>query len=210
MKSNRFKFYLGILSAATLSLSACGPIVELPGEGPAPSVFTLSDASPTTDLSLNLPAKLFIEDLGSDTLLATNRIAIRLGPTEVQYLPQARWSDEPQRLFRERLQAALEGIEGLTALGAKALEVPTDYRLKLQLRAFNAKETSSGLIADVRLSAILVATQGSEIMATRRFAASRDIASSDTQDVVTALDAAHADVIADISSWLIEAISEVN
>ena len=162
------------------------------------------------DISLDIPAKLFIEGLGSDTLLDTNRIAVRLGETEVQYLPLARWSDAPQHLIRERLQATLEEIDGLTALGANALEVPTDYRLKLRLRAFNAVEQGSRLDIEVRLSAILVSAQGSEIIGTNQFSAQGTSASNSAKDIVSALDDGHQKVVQDIGIWVGNIMAEIN
>jgi len=210
MKANKAKTIVGILCAGLFTLSACGPLVELPGDGPAPALYTLSDAAAPRDLSLSIPAKLFIEDLGGDTLLDTNRIAVRLGPTEVKYLPLARWTDAPQYLIRERLQAALEDISGLTALGAKALEVPTDYRLKLRLRAFNAVENGTRLTAEVQVSAILVSAQGSEIVGANQFSAQSASVSSSAKDIVDALNAANQDVIQDISLWVVSVIGETS
>lgn len=210
MKANKTKAIAGILCAGLFTLSACGPLVELPGDGPAPALYTLSDAAAPRDLGLSIPAKLFIEDLGGDAFLDTNRIAVRIGATEVKYLPLARWTDAPQYLIREKLQATLEDISGLTALGAKALEVPTDYRLKLRLRAFNAVENGGRLNADVQISAILVSAQGSEIIGTNQFSAQSESASSSAKDIVSALDAANQDVIQDISLWVINVIGETS
>lgn len=210
MKASKTKALLGLCCAGLVTLSACGPIVELPGDGPAPALYTLSDAAAPQGAALTIPAKLFIEDPGSDTLLDTNRIAVRLGATEVKYLPLARWSDAPHHLIRERLQAALEDIDGLTALGAKALEVPTDYRLKLQLRAFNAVEDGTDFSVDVRISAILVSAQGSEIIGTNQFSATGNSLSSGAKDVVSALDSAHQSVVQDIGSWVVQIIGEAS
>ena len=136
-------FYITIL--CTLFISACGPIVDLGGEASAHELFTLTNDTQPIDQRLATPAKIFIEEPGAATHLSTTHIAVRIDNTEVKYLPLARWSDQPARLVREQLQISLEKVEGLTPLGASALEVPTDYRLKLHLRAFNAQEDQNEL-----------------------------------------------------------------
>ncbi|MFZ5608191.1 MAG: ABC-type transport auxiliary lipoprotein family protein [Pseudomonadota bacterium] len=195
-------FLLGLLAAA------CGPLVELPGGGPAPALYTLSAVDVGTPGPKLERVRLQIEELSADAMLATDRIAVRVGATEVKYLAAARWSDQPRRLVRDRLQEALEGVAGLTPLSPDALEVPADYRLKLRLRAFNAVAREDGaLTVRVEMSALLVSAVGAEIVASRRFAAEGRAASGKAAEVVRALDAAHGDALRGLVDWLVATLA---
>lgn len=192
-------------------MGACGPIVDLGGDPDTAELFTLTNTVETTEHRLSIPTKIFIEDPSSEALLSTTHIAVRLGKAEVKYLPLARWTDKPESLVRERMQIALEAVEGLTPLGATALEVPTDYRLKLQLRAFNAKESGNGqLSADIQIAALLVSARGSEVLDTKRFKAQRIIPTMQANDIVSALNEAHNEVLEDIRTWIVQNISTEN
>lgn len=187
-------------------LAACGPLVELSSSGPAPQVFTLSHNLSIVGPYVEPKARIFIEEPVADGLLSNTRIAIRISDTEVRYLPQARWSDRPARLLRASVHDGLGSVNGLTPLSTGALEVPTDYRLKLRIRAFNAIEDGNALLSRASVTAILLSDVGPEILATKDFDANLRANSSAASDIVKALDEAQNALVGELSVWVAEVL----
>lgn len=186
--------------ALTLILGACGPLVELPGGGPAPDLYTLSRPA-ETDQKASAPLKLMIEEPATDPALASERIARRNGPTSVQYYAGARWSDPISRLIRDHLVESFEAVPHVTALARDVLDIGPDYRLKLRLRDFNAVAGDGAPMVEIRFTALIIAARGPRIVAQRQFALKRQALGDNPRDVVTALDALFSEAGQSLIGW---------
>lgn len=186
--------------AAVLALGACGPLVELPGGGPAPDFYSLSRPA-VIDAQQAVPMRLMIDEPAAAPELATDRIARRDGPTAIRYYAGARWSDPIGRLVRDRLVESFETVPNVAALARDVIDVSPDYRLKLRLRDFNAVADAGAPMVAVRFTALIVAARSPHIIAQRQFALERRAQGDNARDVVAALDALFADASQDLVRW---------
>lgn len=190
-------------------LAACGPIVDLGGaSGPPPRIYAVSAQSGAqSQAALSQDAIVLIEEPFTSSVLDTDRIAVVLPGGEIQFLGGARWSDRPVRMTRRVLQDTLARVDGLTPLGRGALDIPNDYRLKVQLRDFQVSEQGGGPRSVVSLQAWLVDETGA-LMATNTFQASTDLPILDVQRAVAGVQADLTDAAAQLTRWLSEALNQ--
>ncbi|MEM6680975.1 MAG: ABC-type transport auxiliary lipoprotein family protein [Pseudomonadota bacterium] len=193
----------------SLALAACGPLVDL-GEtnAPPPRIYDIAPQGldSTSTAGLARPLVLLIEEPMTSGILDRERIAVRFESGEIQYLSGLRLADRPTRLVRRSLQNHLAAIDGLTVLGRGALDVPSDYRLKLFLLDFqinagpgNTEQTR------VALDALLLNDRG-ELVSVERFKIAQDIPAARPAAAVGGLRDGLAAAAEDMRRWLLETL----
>ena len=111
-----------IALAALVALAACGPLVQIGGNAPAPAALLTLRAEPP-------PAPVAVAATPVDTAravtvafpfvpgaLRTLRVPVVTTATELQYFPNAQWVEQPPALFRALL------ADVLTARGVVVLD----------------------------------------------------------------------------------------
>lgn len=196
---------LGLGLAA--SLAACGPLVKLGDDGPPPGLFALRSVEPEGLQPRALPSPLLVTPPDTLAELRPPRIAVFTSLTGVSYLPASRWVDPPARLMtrlmEDRLRSASTGI----VITPRQFEVGYAYRLNSRLTGFHVDARDGGHVARVEIEASLITgpTIGSpqqKIVATRRFAAERQLASVQPRHVTESLNAAANDAVSQLVEWL--------
>ncbi len=167
-------------SAATIavclvSLSGCGPLVELPGSGPAPRLFRIDPMTAIntqTVLGQDRPI-VIVHEPEMPAALAIDRIAVIPQANEVQYLSDARWVDKPPRIIQSFLAESLNNLGLVTAIGAEAEAVSAEYHLFTIFDDFNITASANEAPPSVEISARihLVEAQSSRLVASEQLSA---------------------------------------
>jgi cholesterol transport system auxiliary component len=191
-----------ILLAALLALGACGPLVQIGGNSEPPdALLTLRAAA------LGAPAQpvdaartLLIAQPTVPGALQTLRVPVTTTDTEVQYLKQANWVEQPSRLFQRLLVDTVASRGGVLVLSERQSDVAAARKLTGQLLDFGLDVRAAPQVR-VRFDALLSGGNGQPVAA-RRFEASRPVAVQDGPAVGAALNEAANDVAGQVAAWV--------
>lgn len=184
-------------------LSGCGALSSLSKSSEELDAYTLTAAT-----SAEPPAggrrHLIVELPTSAGALATDRILIKPLPYQAQYLPDGRWSEPAPALIQTLLVASFQNLGGFALIGRTGNGLIPDHTLMTEIQAFQVEPVPSqpGVFAvNVGLNLTLIRESDRRIVATRRFAASENVGSDDTQALVAAFDRALQTVLRETVRW---------
>ncbi|GHF11824.1 hypothetical protein GCM10017044_02090 [Kordiimonas sediminis] len=197
------KNFLKACSALSLlALSACGPIVSFGSDEPA-SIYSLDYRGPARNDAagpvLYVSEPVMTQDLG------TRRVAVQLGGFERTFLKEARWATALGDMVRGYMVEAITGATSAQALGEGALDVASNCRVGLTVRAFDyvpRSDASSDDTVLVRIEMSFVRLTDSKLLGRRDFSASQTVAGTDRHDIVASFNAAMAAAGSDMTDWL--------
>ena len=211
MKIGLIPKQLGI-SMAVLLIAACGPLVEFSGGGKAPRLFQLNPAASLGSTVSRTDLTILVEQPTVPGGLRSDSIAVRTGEHEIKYLAGARWSDRASRLIERYFVESMERTGAIGVIGVESLDLPNDFRLKIDVHEFSAiaGPSKNALIqnVEIRISATVVRSTPVSIIATRAFSSSVNTTSEDPADVVAAMNEAADSVMADMFAWLLNVVDK--
>lgn len=190
-----------LLLGLSLALSGCGALSALQGE-PDRDVYELrGPADAPRQCRGSRLAELVVEPPKTRGTLDTQRIMIRPGPLQTQYLPDARWGDTVPVMLQSLLVEAFDDTDRFTHVGRVPLAASGDFALLTEIRAFNAEVTGKGALVRVAVDAQLVREFGAEVVARGRFQSQAMAPSTRTADLIAAFDIATRDLVAQMTGW---------
>jgi cholesterol transport system auxiliary component len=127
----------------------------------------------------------------------SQNIVIATSPTGLEYLGGAQWADRLPSLVQVKLAEALQNA-GYAGVGLPGQGLAIDYQLISEIRDFSV-QTGGGDRAHVAIFVKLLNDRNGDVVASRAFEGS---APASTGNFPAALDAAFADVSADIVAWV--------
>lgn len=131
--------------------------------------------------------------------LATNRVPVQSGATDIAYLKDALWVETPSRLFARLLSDTIGAKTGRVVMsGAQSLADP-GARLSGELRMFGVDATSTSAV--VTYDAALVRDDGGALEK-RRFEARVPVSAIEPAPVGTALNQAANQVAGEVADWV--------
>jgi cholesterol transport system auxiliary component len=188
---------LAVLLAATLPLAGCLSF----GEKTPDQLMTLTattrigvGAAQTID-----PARAV--QIAVPTVpqsLATLRVPVQASDTAIAYLKDARWSEPPNRVFRNLLAEVVAQRTGRPVLDLRQFSANPGVRLTGGLKAFGLDAPSNAVL--VTYDAVL-ARDGSPLQS-RRFEARVPVSAPDAASVAPAMNQAANQVAAEVSDWI--------
>ena len=192
-----------VLLLALAGLAACGPLVQVGGNTPAPeSLLTLRA---TGEAPPDLPATkatLAISTPSVPGALQTLRLPVLTTDTEIAYLKGATWVEQPSHLFGRLLADTISKRTGITVLVARQLDAGADRQLAGQLLDFGLDvRNPAAPMVRVRYDATLISRTG-KLIAARRFDASAPVGSQSPAMVGAALNRAANTAAADVTAWV--------
>lgn len=202
-----------LAGAVALLLSACGSLPDKPQRatlydfGPGALQTAAASVAPATQRpALTLP------DVEVAGRLDGTQLLYRLGYADAQVLHaygQARWSQPPAQLLRQRLRDSLAqqgtvlSSDEAAAIARQDGRVPDVLRISIDefSHYFQAPQQSSGL---VRLRATLLrnGAAGDRVLAQRSFTVQRPAPTVDAPGGVKALTAATDAAVAELTQWI--------
>lgn len=202
-----------LAGAAAALLGACGALPDKPQRatlydfGPGPLQAVAAPVAP----AVQKPA-LALADVEATGRLDSTQLLYRLGYADAQVLhaySQARWSQSPARLLRQRLHEALAaqrtvlGPDEAAGIARSEGRVPDVLRVTVDefSHYFETPARSTGLL---RLRATLLrnSPSGDRVLAQRSFAVQRSAPTADAAGGVRALTAASDAAVAEIAAWI--------
>jgi len=189
------------LLAATTLLPGCAAISALSG-GPNRDVFELRPLSDAPRrCGQGRLAELVIEEPKSRGTLNTERIMIRPSALQTQYLPDAQWGDTVPITLQNLLVRGFGSYDAFTHVGRAPLGTAGDYALISEINDFNAEVAGKGAIVKLSVNAQLVREMDATVVARGQFSASAPSASTRTNDLIPAFDAAGRQLLAQMTDW---------
>jgi cholesterol transport system auxiliary component len=167
--------------ALALPLAACG--------GVPPDTYDLAAAKP--QLTRPFSARLRIAEPLVTTDLDSDRILVRAGPQQMARLAGAKWPERLPFLVQARLVESFRNA-GLGLQVSLDPAAPADYELELDRRQFELNVARARV--EVVVAAKLLSAKGS-IVAAQNFTADAPVASTETANVVAAMNGALASVL---------------
>lgn len=164
----------------------------------APALGVVARGAPRAeDLVVEIPA--------ASGAIDTDRILIRPQPTQVQYLPDARWIEPVPLMIQSALVEGIERSGGFRFVGRKPLGASGDVAVVGNLVDFHAALVpgTDGATVDVRLAIRLVREEDVSVIASRTFAATEAAPDTSTPAIVGAYDRAAARVVGDAVAWVL-------
>lgn len=135
--------------------------------------------------------------------LATQRVPVLAGATEIAYVEEAQWVEQPNRLFQRLLSEVIQARSGRAVLSPRQFELAPGVRVSGVLNQFGVVE--AGQEAVVSYDATI--SQGEEgqpsRVATRRFESRVPVSAIEARSVGAALNQAANQVATEVSDWII-------
>jgi cholesterol transport system auxiliary component len=150
------------ISLSALISSGC----QLPGSGPPPREFRVTQKSTYPDDLPRVDWVLVVERPTADASVDTPRIA-RTSGVEIQYYAGAVWVDRPAVMIEPLLIQSFRSSGAIEVVADRRADVRPDFVLQTSITAFEAMEAASGP-PDVRvvMSATLIRMPRREIVGT--------------------------------------------
>jgi cholesterol transport system auxiliary component len=130
--------------------------------------------------------------------LATQRVPVRTGATQVAYLKDAQWVETPAVMFARLVSDTVAARTGRVVLDPKQFTFDPGQRLTGTLRSFGVE--SDTMQAVVVYDAALA--RGTDQVETRRFEARVPVTAMDSATVADALNRAANQVAAEVATWV--------
>jgi cholesterol transport system auxiliary component len=192
---------LAAIVLITALLGACGGLIKLPNDGPAPGLYNLT--APETIDARGTRALLLVEDPTSANGLDTTLIARRSSPNELQFFADARWAGRPAGMVQNVLVESFERA-GQTVTQARGGAVaPARFELQVQIRDFQAEYFQGATTPQIRVRLALtlvglgpVAVVGQKVVEAKVQATSPNI-----DAVIAAFDQAVHDALTESVQW---------
>lgn len=134
-------------------------------------------------------------------VLESEKIVVRPPHGAVAHLSNAQWSDRLPKLLQARLVQAFENGSRLRTVSRPGERVFADFQLLTDVRAFQIAVGGDVPVAEVEISAKVVADRAGRIVAARIFRATVPAAAADGPGAVQALDEAFQRVAAELVQW---------
>lgn len=148
---------------------------------------------------------IIIEIPSASGAVDTDRILIRPQPTQVQYLPEARWIEAVPLMVQSALVEGLEKTGGFRFVGRKPLGSSGDVAVVSNLVDFDAvliRDTEE-VTVNIRLVVRLIREDDAEVIASKTFSATETAPDTSTSALVDAYNRASSRVFGGIVSWIL-------
>jgi cholesterol transport system auxiliary component len=201
--------YFGAVRASILDrlrVARCRRLFSIPLAGSLLSFLAACSSAQKLTYDLSPPASRFapraehaqLAILLPNAILpeSSDGIVVRTDTQSVAYLPGAQWSDRLPTLVQSRLIESFQNAHFLRGVGRPGMLA--DFSLGSTIRRFELDAAQSK--ATVEISAELTASNG-RVVASRLFAASAPVPSSEPAVVAGALEAAFREVMREIVVW---------
>ena len=185
------------LSVPVLSVAGC----QLPGSGPPPREFQVTQKSTFADDLPRVDWSLMVERPNALRSIDTPRIA-RTSGVEIQYYAGATWIDRPPVMIEPLIIQSFRSSEAIDVVVDRRASIRPDFLLQTDLTAFEATETAAGP-PDVRvaLSATLIGMPRRQVVGTTQIAHTVTAQATNLESIALAFDEALGKVLKGLVEW---------
>ena len=193
---------------AILGLAGCSALSSLTDATTPLEAFELRAPADPIRVGGSVRRDLVIETPTAGGALDTDRIMIRPGPFQAQYLPGARWTDTAPVMLQNLMLRAFEDTNALRYVGRRPLGGTGDYVLISDLTDFQAEldPTGQGVTTRLRMTVRLVRESDASVIGSRTIQTTAQAASTDTLAIVQGFDQATGMALQDLTAWTLRLI----
>ncbi len=190
-------------------LAGCSAISSLGGASRPLEIYELRALAAQPTATGRLDVEVVIEEPVTSGALATERIMIRPGPLQAQYLPAVRWADPAPVMLQTMMLRSLAGTGALGSVGRRPVGAAGDFAVLSELTDFQAESTqgTSGARVVIRLMVRLARERDAQVVASRTFSVTEGATSTDPGAIAAAFDRASARLLSDIVQWIVLRVS---
>lgn len=192
--------------AIVLVTSGCSIMGGL-GGGSNRDVFELRATGSAMACSKTASAQLVVEQPKATGAINSERILIRPNPLQIQYLPDAEWSDTVPVMVQTLLVRRLGEYSAFSHVGRAPLGSNGDYALLSEIKDFSANIEGDSTVIRMRISVQIVDEMSARVIAKRDFLTEVPAASTKTADLLAPFDAAGQAIFNQISDWAANRVS---
>lgn len=182
-------------------VSACGSLLGLPGQGPAPQLYNLSALESVAADQQMGTLRLVVEEPDAPRAIDSDRIALHPSQVEIKYYKNAKWSDRAPRLVQTLLVESFDNTGSFEFVGRDAAGLTTPYLLKSSLSDFHTIYDGRRPTAVVKLKLSIIDRGKGRILAARIFESRSNAQADSIRPVVLAFDAAVNQILKDAVPW---------
>lgn len=150
----------------------------------------------------NQAVEVVVEEPIASGALTTERIMIRPGPFQAQYLADAQWADPAPIMLQTLLVRTLTESGTFTSVGRRPVGTRADFAVLSELTDFQAETAGEGATVRIALRLRLVRESDARVIASRGFQATQAAPNTNPQTLVSAFDAATSALLIDASGWI--------
>ncbi len=167
-----------------------------------PQLYTLSPKSTFDPGAPTVDWQLLVEVPVAAAGLDSPRIALRQTATTLDYYADVAWTDRAPAMVQTLLVESFENSGNIISIGRQSLGLRADYRLKTELREFQAEYLSEGMpTVRVRINAKLIRTRSREIIAGLTFEDIQRSTDTNMDALIFAFDEALGEVMQELVEW---------
>ena len=185
------------VSLAALIGAGC----QLPGSGPPPREFRVTQKSTFPEDLPQVDWVLVVERPGADATVDTPRLA-RTSGVEIQYYAGAVWVDRPPVMIEPLIIQSFRSSGAIGVVADRRADVRPDFVLQTSITAFEAMEVASGP-PDVRvaMAATLIRMPRRQVVGTTEIGHTVTAQANNLESIAIAFDDALGSVLKDLVEW---------
>ncbi|MDK1386684.1 ABC-type transport auxiliary lipoprotein family protein [Sinorhizobium sp. 8-89] len=187
-----------VIFSLAMALAGCGTRAAVN------DTFSLA-SSPIVQGQASTGRQILVPEPTALQTLNNNQIVIRLSRSELQYLARAQWGDRLPRMVQDKLVQTFDNTGKVGGVGKPGQGLAIDYQLITEIRSFEIS-TEGADTAVVEIFAKLLNDRDGTVRTQRAFRAGVPVRGANSPAFVAALDAAFAQVAAEIVSWTLASI----
>lgn len=196
-----------LLCLALTALSGCAALGALGRAAEPLDVHELRAPETTPVAAASQGIQLVVEVPAAGGAIATDRILVRTGDTQVAYLPDARWSEEAPVMLQSAMVETFLRADAFRYVGRRPLGAAGDIALVSELVDFGARAAPDGesAVVEMTLVARLVREEDAAVTASRSFARSVEVSDTSTPALLAGFDRVSDAVLTDLARWVFRA-----
>lgn len=202
-----FAYAKSVALMAALAVAGCGSLVELPGtNAKAPQIFSVSPLE-AVDGTDGREWSIFIEEPTVPGELRSNRIAVRRQSLEISYLAGVQWPEHTANLIRRHLLVSLDNSARFQTISESDIELPADYRLKLDVRDFHVIERAGGNDINMSIAVRLVRNGPVRLIGQTILTSNQQTRAIVPATIADAFDGVLDDVAGQLHRWVVKTLT---
>jgi cholesterol transport system auxiliary component len=197
MRASRRQLLAVGMSLPALIVAGC----QLPGQGPPPREFRVTQKSTFPDDLPHVAWSLVVERPNALRSIDTPRMARTRG-VEIEYYAGATWIDRPPVMIEPLIVQSFRISGAINVVADRRSGVRPDFILQTDITAFEATETTAGP-PDVRvaMAATLIGMPRRDVVGTTQMAHTVTAQATNLESIALAFDDALGKVLKDLVEW---------
>jgi cholesterol transport system auxiliary component len=189
--------------AIAASLAGCSAISSLNSAAATLDAFELRAPTGVPVARSQQGIDFIVEIPAASGAIDSDRVLVRPTPTQVAYLPDARWTAAAPVMLQSALVETFLRSNAFRYVGRRPLGVSGDIALVSDLVDFGAEVRGDGAVVEMTLIARLVREEDATITATRTFTRSVPVPDTRSPTILAGFEAASNALLTDVAAWVL-------